>query len=67
VDIWGETRKINQSVQFNPLKNEKKKKNVITVEFDRLISEEQMDDLVEMTEFMITTLKQLQSCKYLNK
>jgi hypothetical protein len=43
------------------------KKNVITVEFDRLISEEQMDDLVEMTEFMITTLKQLQSCKYLNK
>ncbi|MDQ0197598.1 hypothetical protein [Neobacillus ginsengisoli] len=63
MDIWGETRKINQSVQYHPLSNEKKIKNSITVEFDRLISEEQLDDLVEMTDFMITTLKQLQSCK----
>lgn len=63
VDIWGETRKIYQSVQFNPLQNGTKKRNVVTVEFDRLISEDQMDDLVEMTDFMITTLRHLQSYK----
>jgi hypothetical protein len=31
----------------------------MTVEFDRLIREDQMDDLIEMTEFIMTTLKKL--------
>lgn len=61
LDIWGETRKITLSIQYYPLDKAKKIKYVVTVDFDRLISEDQMDDLVEMTEFMITTIQHLQS------
>ncbi|WP_066061220.1 hypothetical protein [Neobacillus soli] len=59
LDVWGVTRKITISVQYNPLEKEKRIVNVLTVDFDRLISEDHMDDLVEMTEFMVTTLKNL--------
>lgn len=57
--IWGETRKISQIVQYNPLNRSEYRNNIITVEFDRLIGEEQMEDLVEMIEFMISTLQQI--------
>lgn len=59
LNVWGSTRNITQSIQYNPLKIEKKHTHVMTVEFDRLIGEDQMDDLVEMAEFIITTLKKL--------
>lgn len=57
--IWGSERKISQVVQYNPLTPNKNQVYFITVEFDRIIHEEQIDDLVEMIEFMITTLKRL--------
>jgi hypothetical protein len=57
--VWGTTRKITQMVQYHPLEVESKLTHMIKVEFDRLISEDQIDDLIEMTEFIITTLKQL--------
>jgi hypothetical protein len=57
--IWGESRQISQSVTITPLKS--LIYNCITIEFDRLISEDQMDDLVEMIEFMMKTNEQLQS------
>lgn len=60
-EIWGANRKITQTVHYNPLDVEKKITLVITVEFERLISEDQIDDLVEMTDFIIDTLRQLQS------
>lgn len=60
-DIWGESRKITQTVQYNPLRISKYINNIITIEFDRLIGEEHIEDLVEMIDFMITTIKQLQS------
>lgn len=60
LDIWGATRKIKHVIQYNPLQTDKQIQYIITVEFDRLINEEQMDDLVEMTDFMITTLRKLQ-------
>jgi hypothetical protein len=60
LDVWGETRKITQAIHYNPLDNPMKIKNVITIDFDRLISEDQMDDLVEMTDFMVATLQHLQ-------
>jgi hypothetical protein len=63
LDIWGSTRKITQTTHYNPLTTNKIITNVITIEFERLISEEQIDDLIEMTDFMITTLKQLQTIK----
>jgi hypothetical protein len=59
MNIWGSTRKITQSVEYHPLEVERQPIHVIKVDFDRLISEDQMDDLVDMTEFIITTLKQL--------
>jgi hypothetical protein len=58
-NVWGSTRKITQLVQYHPLEIKSMHTHVINVEFDRLISEDQIDDLVEMTEFIITTLKQL--------
>ncbi|MFJ5715139.1 hypothetical protein [Neobacillus sp. NPDC093127] len=64
LNLWGATRKITMAVQYDPLENEKKFSNVITVEFDRLISEDQLDDLVEMTEVMTTTLEQLEHFYY---
>lgn len=58
-DIWGETRQISQSVTMVPLKS--LIHNCISIEFARLITEDQMDDLVEMIQFMITTIQHLQS------
>ncbi|MCL6571964.1 MAG: hypothetical protein K6T88_09825 [Bacillus sp. (in: Bacteria)] len=63
LDVWGPTRNITQSVQYNPLEIEKRMKNKITVEFDRLISEEQIDDLVEMVDVVMTTLQNLHLLK----
>ncbi|HEY2420141.1 MAG TPA: hypothetical protein VGI04_01915 [Neobacillus sp.] len=65
VEIWGSMRKISQCNQYNPLAANKIITNVIIIEFDRLITEEQMDDLIEMTDFMITTIKRIEH--YLNK
>jgi hypothetical protein len=59
IDIWGETRQISQSVTITPSKS--LVHNCISIEFDRLISEDQMDDLVEMINFMMTSMLQLQS------
>lgn len=61
ISIWGETRKFTQIVQYNRLNGPDYRKITITVEFERLIDEEQMENLVEMIDFMISTLHQLQS------
>lgn len=58
LEIWGNTRKILQSIVMYPF--DSKVENRITVEFDRIVGEEQMDDLIEMIDFMMTTLDQLQ-------
>ncbi|ETI68460.1 hypothetical protein [Neobacillus vireti] len=60
LNVWGVTRKITMAVHYNPLEIEKKVSNVITVEFGRLIGEDQLDDLVEMTEVMTTTIQELE-------
>ncbi|MGG3562516.1 hypothetical protein ABES03_13060 [Neobacillus rhizosphaerae] len=64
-DLWGTSRKITLSIQHEPLQPTKKEKGIITVDFERLITEDQMDDLVEMTDVMITTQQKL--TEYLNK
>lgn len=60
-NVWGETRKVTQSIQYNPMNTSKTFNNVITVEFNRIITEEQMDDLVQMIDSMILTVQNLQS------
>ncbi|WP_042457613.1 hypothetical protein [Neobacillus dielmonensis] len=59
MENWGSTRKITQTIQYNPLMLSKKIKNVITIDFQRLVSEDQLDDLVELTALVCTTLQEL--------
>ncbi|MCM3692755.1 hypothetical protein M3189_15830 [Neobacillus niacini] len=58
-EIWGVTRDICQSVSITPSKA--LITNTISIEFDRLIGEDQMNDLVELLDFMVTTIQHLQS------
>jgi hypothetical protein len=65
LDIWGEQRTISQAVEYNPLAKQTKLKNVITVEFVRVIGEEQLEDIIEMIDFLVITLQRLQ--KYISE
>jgi hypothetical protein len=58
-DIWGESRQISQSVTYTPSKS--LIHNSISIEFARLINEDQMDDLVDMIDFMMKTIEHVQS------
>jgi hypothetical protein len=62
-DIWGDTRSIRQTIITHHSLS--LITNVITVEFDRLISEDQIEDFVEMIDVMMLTIKKLQF--YLNE
>ncbi|WP_141434076.1 hypothetical protein [Bacillus sp. 03113] len=59
--IWGEDRQILQSIHYNPLAPSTMIHNHIVIMFDRLISEDQMDDLIEMVDYLLETLKKLRS------
>ena len=61
MDVWGDAREISVNTYNNPLEKEKNQLTILTVSFGRLITEEQIEDLFEMTDFMITTLEQLNS------
>ncbi|EIJ78577.1 hypothetical protein PB1_13504 [Bacillus methanolicus PB1] len=58
-EIWGENRTVTQKIIIYPSADNKSIKSETTVSFNRLISEEQIDDLAEMIPFMIRTLKKL--------
>lgn len=60
-DIWGKDLKVRQEISFQPLETEQTIMNHITIDFNRLITEEQIDDLITMMEFMEKTLVELQS------
>jgi hypothetical protein len=59
--IWGEKRTIQQRAQFDPFQGSKKIENRITINFNRLIIEEQIDDLLVIGEHMIETLSWLEN------
>ncbi|WML47769.1 hypothetical protein RCG23_20905 [Neobacillus sp. PS3-34] len=58
-EIWGPERKITQSIQLNPLKNDEFISNTISVNFDRMIYEDQIKDLIDMIDYMMDTLNKL--------
>jgi hypothetical protein len=58
--IWGSDRKIKQTAYFYPLKKEKMK-SVVTIDFGRLVREDQIEDLTEMVSLMITTCERIES------
>ncbi|MEH7276733.1 hypothetical protein [Neobacillus vireti] len=59
IDIWGDTRKISQSITINH--SESTTHNVNSIVLDRLVREDQMEDMVELIDTMVLTLEQLQS------
>jgi hypothetical protein len=59
-DIWGEDRMIEQAVKINPLKRTDTIFNEATIQFNRLVVEDQIDDLTEMIDYIVLTLKQLE-------
>ncbi|MFT8321025.1 MAG: hypothetical protein ABF649_08980 [Bacillus sp. (in: firmicutes)] len=64
-NIWGEERKISQEIRVNPFSEENRLENHLTIFFNRLIKEEQMDDLVLMIDYMEETLRVLNEQKIL--
>lgn len=59
-EIWGRERMIEQTVKINPLKKCEILANEVSVNFNRLILEEQMGDLTEMIDYIVLSLKQLE-------
>lgn len=57
-EIWG-GRDIKQRISVDPFEKSNKVNNEITISFDRLVFEHQMDDLYDMMDYMIETLIQL--------
>lgn len=58
-DIWGRDRAINQIAQIVPLEKKSTVANRATVSFNRLVYEDQIDDLTEMIDYMIISLENL--------
>lgn len=57
--IWGKDRKISQAATIRPFDKNDTICNTITVQFDRIITEDQMDDLVDMIDYMLVTLREV--------
>lgn len=58
-EIWGGDRAISQTAMIDPLENKSHIQNHVKVTFNRLVYEEQIDDLSEMVHYMITSLEKL--------
>jgi hypothetical protein len=57
-EIW-QGRSIQQTITFNPMKPSDLVTSELTVDFNRLILEEQIDDLVDMVDYMLKTLARI--------
>lgn len=57
--IWGDDRTIEQQISFNPFADDDKVSNEIIIHFNRLIYEDNIDDLTDMVDFMIESLREL--------
>lgn len=57
--IWGDNRTTSYQLQGDPLNGTKLPRCLITLEFNRLILEENMDDLKEMAFYMVETANEL--------
>ncbi|WP_053366886.1 hypothetical protein [Bacillus sp. FJAT-27245] len=57
--IWGSERKISQSVSWDPLLEKEEVRNEISVDFNRLVTEAQLEELKEIPVYMVETVKGL--------
>lgn len=62
--LWGEKRTIQQQVRFDPFRGSESIENRIIVDFNRLVLEEQIDDLKAICDHMIETLSWLENKLY---
>lgn len=58
--IWGDKRAIKLTICRESMKAQEKAYYIGMVSFNRIIHEDQMDDLTEMTEYMLMTLEKLE-------
>lgn len=58
--IWGEKRIITLTVCNKPLTHFQKAQHIVRISFDRIIREDQIDDLEDMTGYIMTTLNKLE-------
>lgn len=58
-EIWGAGRTIEQRIEMNPFHNKENIINHITVNFNRLVHEDQIADLTLMVDFMIKSIREL--------
>ncbi|MFT4414132.1 hypothetical protein ACLM5H_09750 [Fredinandcohnia humi] len=56
--IWGETRTIQQEISFDYNANNKYTNNIKII-FNRLLYEDNVDDLLEMLEYLLVSLQQI--------
>lgn len=61
--IWGHDRTYKQEISLDPFSKNNTIKKRIFLEFNRLIYEEQIDDIEEMITYMILTLEKLEELK----
>lgn len=59
IAIWGSEREYKQIMKKDPFSEQDTIENEIVVRFNRLVTEEQMEDFPAMVDFMIDTLKKL--------
>lgn len=59
-DIWGSERTYKQVASFDPLKNSDSIHKEIRIEFNRIVYEDQISDLVQMIDYMLLTLEKLE-------
>lgn len=57
--IWGSGRKVEQTVKYNPENMKALAETETVISFNRLIHEEQIDDLNEMITYMTASMKAL--------
>ncbi|WLR56634.1 hypothetical protein LC048_06975 [Mesobacillus subterraneus] len=58
-EIWGSERVIVHTALVDPLEDKPIIKSLVQVSFNRLVFEEQIDDLTEMVHYMIASLKKI--------
>ncbi|MFE8695780.1 hypothetical protein ACFYKT_05310 [Cytobacillus sp. FJAT-53684] len=61
IDIWGSERTIRQSAILNPFEKRNKIKNETIISFNRLVYEDQIDDILAMVDYMIVSLERLRT------
>ena len=58
--VWGSKRAIKLTVSRDSIKSHQKVLYTGTISLNRIIQEDQLDDLTEMTDYMIMTLDKLE-------